>query len=58
MHLAATAQNGVAHILYDARQLVCTYMRMGISQDIRRSTMLAEDIENLLDIAAFLRTRV
>ena len=58
MHFAATVENGVAHVLNDTRQLIGSYMGMGVSEYIRGSAVLAEDVENLLDIAALLRTGV
>ena len=58
MHLATTTKDGVAHILNDTRQLVCADMRMRISEDIRRGTMLTEHVEYLLDIATLLAAGV
>ena len=58
MYLTTTVQDGVTHILDDSRQLVRTDMWMGISQDVGRRTMLAEDIQYLLDGATFLGARV
>ena len=54
MYLATTSDNGVAHVLDDARQLVGADMRMGIRQDVRRGAMLTEHMENLLDVATLL----
>ena len=58
MHLAATAQNGVAHVLNDTRQFVSADVRMGISQDVGRGTVLAEHVQNLLYRTAFLGTGI
>ena len=58
MHLAAGAEDGVTHVLDDARQLIGTDMRMGIGQDGRRGTMLTEHVQNLLYRAALLGTGV
>ena len=54
VNLASRTENGVTHILNDSRQLISTNMRMSVSQDIRRGTMLAEYIENLLYRATLL----
>ena len=54
MHLTTTSDNGVAHVLDDARQLVGTDMRMGVGEDVRRGAMLTEHLENLLDVATLL----
>jgi hypothetical protein len=48
MYLTPTTENGVAHVLNDTRQTVSSDMRMGIGKDIGGSTMLTENIENLL----------
>ena len=58
MHLPATLQDGVTHILYDPRKLVRSDMRMGIGQDIGVGPMLTEDIENLVHTAPFLAARI
>ena len=54
MHFAARFQYRVPHVFYHPRQSVGTDVRMGIGQYGRRSTVLAEHIENLLRISAFL----
>ena len=58
MDLAATADDALAHVGDDERQTVCADMGMGVGQDGSRSTMLAEDVEDLLHAAALLRPRV
>ncbi len=58
MHLSTTAYDGVAHILNDCREFVGADMWMGIDKDIRRCAMLAEYVEYLVDIAAFLAAGV
>ena len=54
MHLTATLENGIAHILDDTRQLIGTDMRMGISQDIRIGSMLTEHIQYLIHTTTLL----
>ena len=58
MHLAATLENGLPHILYHSWQLVSTYMRMGIGKDIGRGSMLTENVEDAIDISALLAARI
>ena len=58
MHLTATIDNRIAHILYHARQLICTDMRMGICKDVRIGTMLAEDIQNLIHATTLLASGI
>ena len=58
MHLTATIDNSIAHILYHARQLICTNMRMGICKDVRIGTMLAENIQNLIHAAPLLASGI
>ena len=58
MHLTATIDNCIAHILYHARQLICTDMRMGICKDVRIGTMLAEDIQNLIHATTLLASGI
>ena len=58
MHFSATAQNGVAHILNNTRQLIRSDMGMSISQDIGRSSMLTEHSENLFDRSPFLTASI
>ena len=57
-HFATTLYYAVAHILYHTRQFVCTNMRMRIGKDGSACTMLAEYIEDSLDVSAFLATCV
>ena len=54
MHLTATSQYRVAHVLDDTGQAVGANMRMGIAENIHRSPMLAEDIQNFFYITALL----
>lgn len=54
MHLAATLDDLVTHILDNAWQLVGANMRMGIAENGWRSSMLTEDLKNLGDVAALL----
>ena len=58
MHFAAALKNGVAHVLDDAGQLVGADVRMGVHQDGGGSTVLAEDVEYLVHIAALLAAGV
>ena len=58
MHLSTTINNGIAHCLYDARQFICSNMRMGISQNTGRGSMLAEHVEYLLRRATLLTAGV
>ena len=58
MHLTSALQDGVAHILNDAGQLVCSDMRMGIRQNGCTGSMLTEHIQNLVHTAAFLASGV
>lgn len=58
VNLAAAAYDGVAHALDNLRQLVGADMRMGVDEDRRRGSVLAEHVENLLDAAALLRAGV
>ena len=58
MHFTAATNNRVAHGFDDLWQSVGAYMRMGISQNGCRSTMLAKHTQNLLDRAALLRAGV
>ena len=54
VHLAATLQDGVPHVLDDTRQLIRTNVRVGIHQDGRRRAVLAEHVQNLVHIAPLL----
>ena len=58
VHFTSTTQDSVSHILYDAWQLVCAYVRMGIYQDGGRCAMLTEHVEDLLHIASLLAASV
>ena len=58
MHLTATIDNRIAHILNHARQLICTNMRMGICKDVRIGTMLAENIQNLIHATTLLASGI
>ena len=58
VHLTATAQDSVAHILNDLRQPVRSDMGMSVGKNSRRSPMLTEHIKNFLHRATFLRTGV
>ena len=52
MNFATTIDDRVAHRLNDLWQTVCADMGMGICQDSRRGTMLAEHIQNLVRITS------
>ena len=56
--LSAALYYPVADVLDDTRKFVCSYMRMRIGQYCRACTMLAEDIEDALDAAAFLASGI
>ena len=58
MHLTATIDNCIAHILNHARQLICANMRMGICKDVRIGTMLAENIQNLIHATTLLASGI
>ena len=58
MHLASTSYNSVAHILYYSRQPVGTNMRMCIGKNRYRCTMLAEDIQYLVNRSTLLASCV
>ena len=53
MHLAAAAQDGVAHILDDAWQFVGADVRVGVGEDGGGGAMLAEHIQYFVDTAPF-----
>ena len=52
-HLTTTVDDGVAHVLDDARQLVATNVRMSIDENILAGTMLMKDAEDALHRATF-----
>ena len=58
VYFAATFDDGVPHILDDARQFVRPYMRMGIRQYGCRSSVLAEYIQYFIYIPAFFASGV
>ena len=58
MNFAAIFQDGVAHILNDTGQAVCSYVRVSIHQDVGAGTMLYKDVQNALAVATFLAARV
>ena len=58
MHLAATGQYGVAHVLDNARQAVGADMRMCVAQYPAVRAVLAEYAENAAHVAAFLAVGV
>ena len=58
MHLAATTQNCLSHILDDTRQAIRSDMRMSIDHDIGICTMLHKHTQNLVRITALLAARV
>ena len=58
MHLTATIDNRIAHILNHARQLICSNMRMGICKDVRIGSMLAENIQNLIHATTLLASGI
>ena len=58
VYLATTRQDGVTHVLDDARQLVRTDVRMCIHQDGYRCAVLTKDVQYLLRIAPLLAARI
>ena len=58
VHLAATGKDGLAHVLDDTRQAVGTDMRMGIGEDGRAGSVLHEDLQDAVGVAALLAARV
>ena len=58
MHLATIFQDGVAHILDDTWQTVCSYVGMGIHQYVRTGTMLHKDVQDSVAIATLLASGV
>ena len=58
VHLSATAQNGVAHVLNHTRQLVGADVGVCVGEYRHGGSVLAEDVENLLHVAALLAARV
>ena len=55
MHLSATSDDSLTHILNDTWQFVGTYMWMCIGKNVCACSMLAEHIQDFIRIAAFLR---
>jgi len=58
VHLSATPYDGVTHSLDNLWQSVCSDMRMSISQNSRRCTMLTEHVQNLFDVSTLFRASV
>ena len=58
VHLATTIYNSISHRLNHLRQAICSDMRMCISQNSRRGTMLTKHIQDFFDITSFLTTRI
>ena len=58
MHLTTRFLNLLSHILYDDREFIGAYMRMCIGKDIGRGSKLAENIQNLLNIATLLASGI
>ena len=58
VNLATAANDSVAHSLDNLRQFVGTDMRMGVDEDRRRGSVLAEHVENLLCAATLLGASV
>ena len=54
VHLPTTSDDGVAHVLNHARQLVGADVRMSVGQDACRGPVLAEHVQNLLRGSALL----
>ena len=54
MHLSPTRNNLLAHILNYSRQLIGSYVRVCVNEDIFFRTVLVENIQNSIHIAAFL----
>ena len=52
VHLAATSKDGLAHVLDDTRQAVGADMRMGIGEDGRAGSVLHEDLQDAVGVAA------
>ena len=57
-HFAATIDDGVAHVLDDAGQLVGSNMWVRIGKDIRVGAVLAEHVQNLVYAATLLAAGV
>ena len=58
MHFATTLQNGVAHGLYHAWQLISANMGVHIRENGFRSAMLTKHLQNFLHTAALFAARV
>ena len=58
MDFTTALQDGLAHVLDDARQAVGSDMGVGIDQNIGVGTMLHEDTKDLLAVATFLAAGV
>ena len=58
MHLTARRFDLFAHTLDDAGQAVGADVGMGIGEDVGAGTMLAEDAEDALHVAALFRARI
>jgi hypothetical protein len=54
MYFSSTSQNGIAHVLYDTGQAVCTDVWMGIHQYGIAGSVLHKDMKNLFAVAALL----
>ena len=58
MHLTATSDDRIAHVLYYLRQPVSADVGVCIGKNSSRSPMLTEHVQNLLNVASLLRTGV
>ena len=58
MHLTARRFDLFAHALDDSGQAVGADVGMGIGEDVGAGTMLAEDAEDALHVAALFRARI
>ena len=58
MHLAAARDNLLAHPFDDARQAVGANMGMGVAEDVAGRSVLTEDAEDAVHVAALLRPRI
>ncbi len=54
VYLATVLQDSIAHVLYHGRQLVRADVWMGIHQNVRVGSVLAEHVQYLLHVAALL----
>ena len=58
VNFATTGKDGLAHVLDDARQAVGADMRMGVGEDGWAGSVLYEDLQDAVGVAALLAARV